>query len=901
MGPMRLAVYACYFVTGAFGLGYEVVWSRYLALLVGSTAYAHAAVLAAFMGGLALGATVFGPLADRVKSGLSGYGWMEVGVGLFGALFPSWFGVCEALADALYGAVTPGTPLMGAAKLLLALLCVLPPAVLMGGTLPLLTKALASAPSALRSSVAGLYATNAAGAAFGGLVTGLWAVGALGLPGSVTGLGILNTLLGIAIVYVARRVEIPTETVEGAEDAREYDPGTRRLALVLATFSGFSTMALEVAWIRYGVLILGSSTHSFSLMLAAFVTGISAGAYVVATPRAGRWRLQPLLAGSLLATALALTVFLALYPRLPYTAAGLLRTFAADERAFAAYQVAVYTLCFVAMFVPAAVAGMVLPICIRLATVAGEQGARLGRVYAANTAGTLLGATLTGLVLFSLVGVESLFRFVLVAYALAAAYVAFRNQLRAVAVAALLLGGLHPVLAEPTDPRLLNGGLYRRAKALAPTWEQHRDVALRGNLLHAADGPHATVTVQKSGDGVMLVVNGKPDASTHLDMPTQVLLGHLPMLFHPNAKDAFVVGLGSGVTAGAILAHPDTRVTVAEISPEVVAAVPFFEPHAGKPLENPRTRLVVDDARTLLRADEATYDVIVSEPTNPWQAGVAGLFTVEFYDLARSRLRPGGIFAQWIQSYEISDPIVGLMVSTLLARFPNVVPFEVNGGDYVLLASDHPIELDPDAFAARVARVAPDLARVHADRPFVVLALQSQATETLREALPVKEYNSDAFQQLELLAPEAFFASRRSEFLARIDDRLRSQPPLLVDRWLAAHPLEPADVETLAAFTRATGSPVLGPRMFQLARRVLGPAHPLTDSLYAAATPMELLEVPIELTTTHARVLLGRSLAAWEATFLRFAPPEHAGLDRLVAYLEAQGEDVSAQRKRLQR
>ena len=892
----RLAIYACYFATGAFGLTYEIVWSRYLALLVGNTAYAHAAVLATFMGGLALGAALFGPVADRVGDGLAAYGWIEVAIGLFGVFFPTWFAVSEALADVLFARLTPGSAGLGAAKLLLAVLCVLPPAVLMGATLPLLTRALTSSVDGVRRSVAGLYATNAAGAVAGALVTGFWALGALSLPGTLAAVGSLNTLLGLVVVWVARRRaarrdEVPvTASASAGVEAETFDPSVRRLALWVAAFSGMATMALEVAWIRCGVLLLGSSTYAFTLMLAAFISGIAAGAYLVASPLAARWNLRAALAWSLLATALSLTVFLASYPRLPYLTGRLLRAFAPDPAVFPLYQLAVYGVCFVAMCVPAAVAGVVLPVAVRLATERGRIGARLGQVYAANTVGTLLGSLLTGLVLFRLVGVEGVFRGALVAYALAAAYVALRSERRRLAAGAIVLAGVHPLASSTSDPRLYNDGAYRRHRPLTGGFANFEKTVAYNELLYFADGPHASVSVAKLESDLVLRVNGKPDASTGADMSTQALIGHMPLLLHEAPRDVFVVGLGSGVTAGAVLAHPGVELTVAEISGEVVAGQRFFESVNGRPLADPRTRLVVDDARTVLRASPAKYDVVVSEPTNPWQAGVAGLFTVEFYDLVKSRLKPGGVFAQWMHAYETNDALVSLVLSTLRSRFEHVAVFELGPSDFAFIARDRPLHFEPASFAERVDRVGRSLASVDAERPFVLLATQVMSSESVRARVGTEPVNTDDHPVLELRAPVAFFANQSSLALLRTDDRLHVRGELFVDRWIRDKGLQPADVEGMARFGRRLVSDVMRRGIWPLARTHLGIAHDTTQRLARHTDALDLRGwedgYASAQTDTERASWVRLGIAAYDRHFVRWAPIPVAPLERATNALD---------------
>ncbi|MCA9528222.1 MAG: fused MFS/spermidine synthase [Myxococcales bacterium] len=904
-------VYLLYVITGAFGLIYEVVWSRYLGLLMGNTAQAHAVVLATFMGGLALGASLFGRLADRVPHGLRLYGWIEVGVGLHAVFFPEIFSAFTELLGPLARAAGPGTTAMSGFKLLLAALAVLPPAVLMGGTLPVLTRHLTATAGGLRQGVGRLYALNSAGAVLGGLLAGFVLLEALGLPATIAGTGLVNTALGLLAVGLSIRLKPATAAATDgaqAEDAVEHDAAARRTALWLAAFSGFATMALEVAWIRWFGLMLGSSTHAFTLMLAAFISGIALGSFWLSRARAGRLPLLPLLGGALAVTAAALAVIQQLYDRMPYLVAHLGRAFAATPDAWPWFQAAVYGVCFLVMCLPTAVAGLVFPATVRLATERGRLGGRLGRVYAVNTVGTMAGSLLTGLVFFQWFGLEGVLRGVLVAYALAAIAVALRHmqgtaRRRVIGLAVVVLGA-HLALYRTADPRLLNQGLYRRNVDLGADFSAFRARVESHPLLFAAEGPHAVVTVRESGPSPVMdaplrvmTVNGKPDASTGLDMLPQVFMGHLPLLLHPDPKRVFLVGLGSGITAGAIATH-DVDLEVAEISEEVVQAQRFFQPYNNAPLENPRVRLVVEDARTVLRHGEGQFDVVISEPTNPWQSGVAGLFTVEFFDEVKARLAPGGIFAQWMHGYEADDATLGMVIMSLQDRFAWVTVFEMGDDDYLFVATGEPIHLDADRFAARMARptVQADLARVGVTHPFALLALQVKAPERLRlEAQG--EINADQRPLLELRAPRAFFVGGRSELFERIDDHHHLGGSLLADQWRAQRPL---DADAVAGLYRVTAPFALSrsrrAALLRLLRRFFPAGDPrivhlehqtLVFNPEDSDAHLPLRELPAEAAAREPlRLAFERAILDFEGRFHRWAPPPVEPLERLVARLE---------------
>jgi spermidine synthase len=920
----RLAIYLFFALTGAFGLTYEVVWSRYLALLVGNSATAHTAVLATFMGGLALGAWLFGDLADRVSNGLKTYALLELIIGAYAVLFDPLFEWAHAALLSAATHLEPGSLSLTSLKFGLAVACILPPTVLMGGTLPLLTRYLTGTPEGLRQSVARLYAVNSLGAVAGGLAAGFYFIEALGLPPTMILVGGANVVMALGVWVLSARWpaaqahDVPP-VIAGSPDATQYGRRARRLAFWLAGFSGLATMSLEVAWIRYFSLVLGSSTYAFTLMLAAFISGIALGAWWLSTRRAGRIPLAPILVVALLLTASFLAVSVAGYDTLPWYLAKLQRVFRPHPDAFATYQFAMFGVCFLLMLPATVAAGLVFPATIRLATESGRMGGRLGRVYAINTLGTLLGATATSLLLFEWVGLENIFRGLVIAYALAAMATAWAltegtTRRRWVLAGLAVLAG-HLVLHPGLDPLTINLGLYRQHRDLGPNPEAYFAPFRTEKMLLVAQGAHAMVTVRENGRSRtladaplrVLTVNGKEDASTGADMPTQVLLAHIPMSLHPAPKHTFVVGLGSGATAGSALSYGG-QVDVAEISPEVVAGAALFSPWNGAPIGNPRCRLFVDDAKTALQFAGHQYDVVISEPTNPWLAGIAGLFSAEFYGIVDAHLAPNGLFAQWMHSYETDDATVAMVITTLRAVFPYVYVFEPSNADYLFVASRAPIPFDAPAFRARVRQpeVARDLARVHLLDPAVLLATQVQSAALLPLDLPASPITRDRHPLLEFQAPVKFFANLTSTLLDTTDARRGSGPTLFWSRYVQRYPVGAPQAAALAQFFALEHQPVARrAALMRLARTHLGPRHPVTRSL----TGQVITEAPglvawrsgaIDLTDpvrAVEQIQLGLQLAArWNWLW---APFDLQPLADALDALDAQGLPVNALRARL--
>jgi spermidine synthase len=925
---LRAFVFLCFFFTGAFGLVYEVAWSRYLALLIGNTAYAYTAVIATFMGGLALGAWLLGRWADRLCNRLRAYGWLECAVGFYAAIFPTIFDLFERLLTPLGKAAGIGTPAMAAFKFGCAVLCILAPTILMGGTLPILTRGLTGDMSGLRRAISALYGLNSAGAVVGCLLAGFYLLPTWGLPAATGRVGVLNAALGLAVALLAgakslAASEAPAEGVPNAADEIVHDQASRRAAVIIAGLSGFAGLALEIAWIRYFALVLGSSANAFTVMLAAFISGIAAGSLWLSSRRASRIPLMTILVGALLGAGFFLTASLELYGRLPFLLWRLRLIFRPTLAAYPYYQTAVYLACFACMFVPTFASGLAFPAAVRLASRGDALGGGVGRVYALNTVGSLVGATATSLLLFSWIGLENIFRLLTALYLLAAGALALRfmgkrGRFWAGAAAALL--AVHLLAHHPIQPLLLNLGFYMRGDAPADFAAVDK-IAGEYRLLAVREGPHAMVTVreqQKPGlagpTTLALVVNGKVDASTHNDMYTQMLLAHLPMLLHPDPRDVFVVGLGSGVSAGSALTH-GARVDVAEISREVVDAERFFEPYNRAPLQNPNVRLFLEDAKTALQFTDRQYDLVLSEPTNPWISGIAGLFSREFYDRVKARLRPGGVFAQWMPSYFTTDEAMSVVVATLLDRFRHVYIFQTLPTDYLFVAADHALAFDPAAFAARVAQpaVAADLARIHADNPAVLLSTQVKDSLRLRVDFPGARVNSDYQPLLEYRAPLGLFLQQSSALLANLDDRETGEHRLFLDRYLRARPLTAADVRALIAFydpnVFGAASEKWSP-LLRLSRRLLGVDAPETQYLFALAAsklPLAAPEhwdsfaLPAHPTVPGAMQRLEAAIIDYTDGYFSWAPPPTDTMVALADWLDARHADVVEWRARLVR
>jgi spermidine synthase len=812
------------FLSGFAGLVYEVVWAEELALLFGNTAAAHAAILSIFLGGMAAGYAAIGPLSDRVDDPLDLYGRLEIGIGLCGIIAPRVF-------------ASAPVPLAAAFLLL--------PTALMGGTLPPLVRAAAARGTKPAEGIAGLYGLNSAGAALGVVFAGFWAIPNLGLALSGSTAAVINVGVGVAALWISQRAakgRVPP--VESVPDERRRVQGPVRAALLGAAFlSGFAALAYEIGWIRLLALVLGSSTYSFTVMLASFVAGIALGGGFMR-----RWisRIEnpaEVFAWIQLALGAFVLVCSPFYGKMPY----LFHLWAAKvprvPEAFWTYETGKFLFCFAVMLVPAALLGAGLPLAAAADSTRSRLGAGVGRVFGLNTAGNVLAALTAGLFLMPALGLRGLICGA-AALNLAAGFLLIAVSRRdasagpvRVAGSLFLAGVLFVFLGGGWDREALIAGTYlHRLDAPAFSRKEFAKQIGEPKILYYKDGANATVAVTKGWGIIQLRVNGKVDATDGIDMTTQMMLAQAPLLLRPEAKDVMIVGLGSGVTAAAALTHPVESVIVAEISPEVVEASAFFAKVNAGALEDPRLGLRVSDARRVLSDESTLYDVVISEPSNPWMAGISDLYTREFFELVKSRLKENGLFVQWLHTYLMTDDSLRLVLRTLAVVFPDVHIWTL-GRDILIIAGEKEVEVDLDATAARMKmpRVEKALASALISTPASFFALHAFDDAAVRRIAgwpgPV---NEDAFPLLEYAAPKGVFLARRSELLDQNDGRLAPDPEkrLLLTRWFAhSGELTVEDYEAIFHYHWIFKSPFAGTVLLDWARRY--PEDPAVRELLA--------------------------------------------------------------------
>lgn len=664
--PLTLLVLV--FVSGFASLVYQVLWMRELTLLFGATSYATAGTLAVFFGGLAIGGVIWSYRAPRNQQPLVEYGLLEAGVGLSGGLYFILMSVYAGVYTPLHEALGEMPTLLLIAKMVLAAGVLLPPAILMGGTLPLMSQHLVGRAGSLGRIGTLLYGFNTLGAATGALAAGFWLPRWLGFQGTYLVAIIASLAIGAVAWFLGKKQESaePNKNVKPIRESPSASTESVSLKtpklIAAAVFSGMLALALEVLWTRMFQQVLQNSVYTFSIILVIFLVALSVGAFIARlVVRTGikPWNALALLTMAAGAGALATPfLFNELTDGMRYVGAG---------EQWSVYLISVFSTAALVLFIPGIAVGSVFPYLLRVAERSGEAGQVLGRLSAINTAGAIVGSLLTGFVLLEAVGLWRSLQIVAIAYGVLAAWIAFGNS-RSL-VYASIFGIL--IITTIADPSQFPGvRLRENSEKLLGSWE-------------GRDGYVAVI--ERKGSKRIKINNfyalGSSTAQEHEQNQTLI-----PLMPHPSPERLFYLGMGTGITAGAGLRLPSQEVTVAELVPEVItAAAEFFNEEASGLFTDPRARLLARDGRNELRGATDRYDAILADLFIPWRAGVGNLYSRDHYIAASKRLRPGGVYVQWIPLYQVTSVEFWTITRTFLEAFPQV---QVWRGDFYV---DKPI------------------------------------------------------------------------------------------------------------------------------------------------------------------------------------------------------------------
>ncbi len=766
-------------VSGAAALIYEVVWTRLLTLYLGHGLAAASAVLAAFMGGLAAGAGAAGRLAGRYTppAALRLYAALEIAIGVIALLMPLMLMAARPLLAASY-ADGAGGATFSFLRLAISVVLLCVPAACMGATFPIASRWMVRTAATAAQDAGTLYAANTLGAAAGAVLAGFTLIPALGLSGT-TYVGVtLNVVAAAGAYLVSRSVPAASDQPHVAKQTAPTPEAPLNLWLpaIAVGVSGFGSLTLQVVWTRLLVQILGPTTYAFSIVVSIFIVGIAGGAAIASR------LIKRVNAGVGLASAVLLSAGLALAASSAVdwsllTIADIVSRPNYDFTDVLRREVVLVT----GLLLPMTLAfGAAFPFAVALGTAREETVTeRIGVIYAVNTIGAILGSLLSGFVLIPRLGLHGTIRMVAALALVIGVVVLFKSARTGGRLIAFALAGAVAAaiaLVPEWDRSLLSSGAYKYAPAMSGSNLETSLTA--GELLSYREGSTGTVAVRRLTGTTSLAIDGKVDASNAGDMLTQRLLAHMPLLLHPDPKRVAILGLGSGVTLGSALTHPIEEATVLEISPEVVEASAFFQTENHDALNDARTRLIVGDGRTHLMLGRQAFDVIVSEPSNPWMAGIASLFTREFFEGARDRLTPGGVLCQWAHTYDISNADLRSIVATFLSVFPHGTMWLVGDADVLLLGSTEPLDGRIAGMAGAMQRpgVAADLASVGVTRPFALTSLFVAQGEALKAWTNGAPLQTDDRSQLEFSGPRSIFGAARDDNAALVRGLAATSP-----------------------------------------------------------------------------------------------------------------------------
>ena len=778
----RQGLLAIFVLSGFAGLIYQSIWSHYLGLFLGHAAYAQALVLAIFMGGMALGAAWIGHAGQRWRNLIRGYAIIEAVIGCLGLLFHWIFtGVMALSYDWLIPSL--GSPwAIDMARWGIAALLILPQTILLGMTFPLMSGGLIRRfPGRAGNLLGSLYFTNSIGAAIGALAAVFILLPWVGLPGAMVSAGILNFVVAALAWWLAREPEPaiarPTATQAEPEQRLLHNP-LLRLVLFGTALSGAASFVYEIVWIRMLSMAVGSTMHSFELMLTAFILGIALGGLWV-RKHADATDSPLRLAGWMqLGMGVAALASLAVYANAFGWVGWLVESLAKTDGGYALFNAGTAAISIAIMLPAAFFAGTTLPL-FTVALLRKNQGERaIGRVYAWNTMGAIVGIFAAIHVLIPTLGLK----LTLCAAAIVdigIALVLLRPQahnLRAMARFAGAFGiaavALLMAAQVPFDPMTLASGVYRNGNSL---------IEANDRMRFYRDGKTASISViEAPGGDVIIATNGKPDAAIMLgkshpttDEPTMMLAAALPLSMQDAPKRVGVIGFGSGLTTHTLLG--DSRleqVDTIEIEEAMVQGARIFGHRVDRAYSDPRSHIVIDDAKAYFSGQKAKYDIIISEPSNPWINGVGALFSKEFYAFVPRHLNENGLFVQWVQLYETDDALVGSILKTLTPAFEDYVAYLSNGSDLLIVAS--PKGAVPKIDFTRLQRspqLRQELAAIGITSPEILQFRQIANAAMLRGLSKIHQSpaaNSDFYPTLSLQAPKAHFKARSAEAIAML-------------------------------------------------------------------------------------------------------------------------------------
>ena len=773
--PARWMFVALFALSGFTGLIYESIWTHYLKLFLGHAAYAQSLVLAIFMGGMAIGAWWVSRTTRRWANLIRCYAVVEAIIGLAALLFHDvfdWF---------LQGSLTTVIPALPSPlsieiyRWTAAALLILPQTILLGMSFPLMAGGVIRRFSAESGKVlALLYFSNSLGAALGALASGFWLIAWIGLPGTIRLAGIINIFIAITVAWLARDRE-PTPPV--ATPAREPAHAFATRILLLGAFAtGAASFVYEIAWIRMLSMVLGTTFHSFELMLSAFITGLALGGLWIrkridhiGSPTAFLGYVQLAMA------VLALTTLL-LYNHTHVWMGWILERLGRTDADYTMFNLFSHAIAFCIMLPATFCAGMTLPLFTHVLLRRGQGEQAIGQIYAANTLGSICGVLFAVHIGLPMLGLKlSMVAGALIDLVLGIALLRLHRpgfvpiHTLAVMGSLVIIAGLVHVVH--LDPQKMAQGVFLRRENTLELEEL--------DLVYYRDGKTATITLHHGKDKSFgtIATNGKPEAGLTLAPPphkpsrdelTMMMAAAVPLSLYPDARTVANIGFGSGLTTHTLLSHPGLeQVHTIEIEPAIVDAATYLMARVYQAYQDPRSHIHIEDAKIWFAKTQQQFDIIISEPSNPWVSGVSSLFSEEFYRHIRHYLSETGVLVQWLQLYEFNDRLVAQVLAALDKHFEHYAIFNASVTDVLIVAPKHGDVpgLSAELFEFEQLRQELERVGIHGPQDLEIRRLGGEKLLKPLFALYGTQANSDYYPTLELEAPRTRFKGETAHTL----------------------------------------------------------------------------------------------------------------------------------------
>ncbi len=752
---LRFVIVTLFFFSGVAGLIYEVVWNRMLMLVFGSTVFATSTVLTAFMAGMAIGSFFFGRFADQRKDNLNIYAYLEAGIGIFAIFLPFILSATDNLYIILHRNLQSNFYLLSFIRFILCFIILIIPTTLMGGTLPIISKVITNKMGKSGWNIGLLYAINTFGAVLGCFLTGFILIRLIGILWTIYLSAGINIIIALIILLILRRKAIVDVNIIEEESEELILPSwIGKIALLVFGMSGFCALAYEVLWTRVLVLFLGYTTYAFTTMLSSFLCGIALGSLILARLIDKRKSylgiLGPIQLFIALSAVLLIPTFGSLYSvGMKFTGTDWL-----------SFIISKYSMSFLIMLVPTTLMGATFPIVAKIyARSYKELGKSIGNIYSINTLGSILGSFLAGFLIIPFLGIQK-----------GIVIVAFLNALAGIVVIITSIvydlsqnKPLHfsfriPILTIPIIIIIVVSISLNLDQPLTNITPIFKGSGKDNKLLFYKEDIDACVTVVEDTEGVrrIFVDTNQAAEDSRWDLPSHSIIGHLPILLHPNPKNALVIGFGMGVTSWSISRH-GVKVDAIEISPGVVSANSFFTKINHNVLNDPLVNLIIDDGRNYTLTTDKKYDMISTGIIHPLvSANSASFYTKDFYELCKKRMTPDGIMCQWVPLHRLPEDKYKMIIRTFKEAFPHTTLWYKFTPDFVILiGTPKELSIDYQDFKRRMEKpgVKDDLALVNMSDPIALLDSFMMDERTIDQYTGPGPIHTDMRPRMEFFGP----------------------------------------------------------------------------------------------------------------------------------------------------